>query len=67
MWKYMDKKKCNEFLLSLNLIDDKNLTDIEKLNKIYSISNNINNNYKIHKIKKRNGKIRIIYEPNYVL
>ena len=34
---------------------------------IYSISNNIEKNYKIYKIKKRNGKYRTIYEPNLIL
>ena len=66
MWKYITKDQINEFLLSLNLLEDK-LTDKEKLNKLYSISNNIENNYKIFKLKKRNGKFRTIYEPNYTL
>ena len=65
MWKYIGKKECNEFLLSLFLIDEK---DSKKyINKLYSISNNIDNNYRIYKIKKRNGKLRTIYEPNSTL
>ena len=59
MWKYITKDQINKFLLSLNLLEDK-LSDKEKLNKLYSISNNIENNYKVFKIKKRNGKFRII-------
>lgn len=66
MWKYITKSQTLEFLLSLNLIED-NLNDKEKLIKLYSISNNIENNYKIFKIKKKNGKYRTIYEPNYTL
>lgn len=62
MWKYLSKENETEFLLSLNLINGNNEKQI--LNKIYTISNNIENNYKIHKIKKRNGKIRTIYEPS---
>ncbi len=65
MWKYIDKNQCNEFLLSLSLIDEKDKN--KYLNKLYAISNNIENNYKIHKVKKRNGKIRTIYEPNATL
>ena len=54
MWKYIGKEECNEFLLSLKLF---NCKDKKKyLNTIYSISNNIENNYKIYKIKKKNGK-----------
>ncbi len=66
MWKYITKKDCTEFLLSLNLIDNK-LSDKEKVKLLYSISNNIENNYKIHKIKKHNGKFRTIHEPSYLL
>ena len=65
MWKYIGTKECNEFLLSLNLINWKN--DKKYIKTIYSISNNIEKNYKIYKIKKRNGKYRTIYEPNLIL
>ena len=65
MWKYIGTKECNEFLLSLNLINCKD--DKKYIKTIYSISNNIEKNYKIYKIKKRNGKYRTIYEPNTIL
>lgn len=61
MWKYLSKDQEREFLLSLHLINGDNEQDI--INKLYTISNNIEKNYIIHKIKKRNGKIRTIYEP----
>lgn len=65
MCKYIGTKECNDFLLSLNLI---NCKDKDKYIKtIYSISNNIEKNYKVYKIKKRNGKYRTIYEPNSIL
>ena len=65
MWKYIGTKECNEFLLSLNLFNCKDKKKYIKT--IYSISNNIEKNYKIYKIKKRNGKYRTIYEPNSIL
>ena len=65
MWKYIGTKECNEFLLSLNLINCKN--EKKYIKTIYSISNNIEKNYKIYKIKKCNGKYRTIYEPNLIL
>lgn len=65
MWKYIGTKECNEFLLSLNLINCKD--EKKYIKTIYSISNNIEKNYKIYKIKKRNGKYRTIYEPNLIL
>jgi len=34
---------------------------------LYSLSNNIERNYKVYKIKKNNGGFRIIYEPNSLL
>lgn len=50
MWKYIGTKECDEFLLSLNLFDFKNKDMYIKT--IYSITNNIESNYKIYKIKK---------------
>ncbi|MGN1342075.1 MAG: reverse transcriptase family protein [Bacilli bacterium] len=65
MWKYIGKEECNEFLLSLKLF---NCQDKKKyLDTLYSVSNNVENNYKIYKIKKKNGKYRTIYEPNALL
>lgn len=49
-------------LLSLNLIEGQ--TDKEKLRKLYSISNNIENNYHTFKIRKRSGGYREINEPS---
>lgn len=65
MWKYTGTKECNEFLLSLNLLCCKN--EKKYIKTIYSISNDIEKNYKIYKIKKRNGKTRTIYEPAPIL
>lgn len=54
-----------DFLLSLNLFDCKDSK--EYIKKLYSISNRVENNYRVYKIKKRNGKYRTIYEPNGIL
>ena len=59
------KEQSKQFLLSLNLINSNN--EKEVLNKLYSISNRIENNYKVYKIKKHNGKYRTIYSPNPLL
>ena len=56
------KEQSKEFLLSLNLINSK-----DELKKLYSISNRIESNYKVYKIKKHNGKYRTIYSPNPLL
>lgn len=58
MWKYITKEQTEEFLLSLNLIDSK-LSDKEKIKMLYSISNNIENNYKIFKIIKRKKSLAL--------
>ena len=65
MWKYADKKICNDFLLSLNLIDNKK--DNEIIKEIYAISNKIENNYNIFRITKHSDGYRTIYESNSVL
>lgn len=49
MWKYIGTKECNEFLLSLHLIHCKDEKKTLKI--LYSISNHIEKNYKIYKIK----------------
>ena len=65
MWKYIGTKECNDFLLSLNLINCKDKKKYIKT--LYSLSNNIEKNYKKYKIKKRTGGYRIIYQPNDIL
>ena len=65
MWKYIDKNMINEFLLSLFSFEEKDCKKNLKL--LYSISNDKEKNYRVFKIKKRNGKTRTIYEPNYML
>ncbi len=59
------KEQSKEFLLSLNLINSTN--DKEVLTKLYSITNKIENNYRVYKIKKHNGNYRTIYSPNPLL
>ena len=66
MWQ-ISKEKSIEFLLSLQLITDDNLTNKEILKKLYTISNHVESHYKVFKISKRNGKYRTIYEPDYTL
>ena len=55
-----------EFLLSLFSFKNK-LSDNLKIKKLYEISNNVEKHYKICSIKKRNGKKRTIYMPDYYL
>ena len=65
MWKYITVKQSNEYLLSLQLIDNKKPN--EYIKELYSISNNIINNYKLFKIKKRSGLYRTLYVPSSTL
>lgn len=65
MWKYTGTKQCNDFLLSLQLINSK---DPQKyIRTLYSISNKVEANYQIYHLKKSNGKTRTIYAPNKTL
>ena len=65
MWKYTNTKECNEFLLSLNLWNCKE--EKKYIKTLYSLSNQIEKNYRIKKIKKKNGKTRTLYEPTPLL
>lgn len=60
------KDELKNILLSLNLIN-KDIEDSKKINILYAISNRIERNYKVYKIKKRNGNYRTIYSPNPLL
>lgn len=60
------KEQSNEFLLSLNLID-KDIPDSKKIKILYAISNRIESNYNVYKIKKHNGSYRTIYAPKPLL
>ncbi len=65
MWKYANTKERNDYLLSLDLL---NCHDEKKYIKtLYSISNQIEKNYRVFKMKKKNGKTRTIYAPNPLL
>lgn len=67
MWEHLTKRQINEFILSLNLINEDNSTDKKKLKYLYIISNNVEKHYKVFKIAKRSGGYRTIYEPDYIL
>lgn len=65
MWKYTGVKESNEFLLSLHLLNCKD--NKRYIRTLYSISNNVQANYRVYKIKKKNGSSRTIREPNPLL
>lgn len=65
MWKYTGIKECNEYLLSLFLFDCKD--EKKYIKTLYTLSNSTINEYRMFKIKKRNGKLRTIYEPSPLL
>ena len=66
MLNILTKEECNKFLLSLSLLNY-NISDNAKLKIIYSISNRVESNYQIFKIKKYNGSYRTIYSPKTTL
>ncbi len=59
------KDELKTILLSLNLLNKNNSKSYLKT--LYSISNRIERNYKVYKIKKHNGKYRTIYSPSPLL
>ena len=66
MWKYCDINQCKEFLLSLNLISSL-CADEEKIKILYTLSNTADKHYTHKVIKKRNGKKRDLYVPDFLL
>ena len=65
MWYYLTDELYNQFLLSFNLLKNNDIKKVKKI--IYYLVNNINNNYISFEIPKRNGKMRCIHEPSYLL
>ncbi len=66
MLNILTKEECNKFLLSLSLLNY-NMSDNAKLKTIYAISNRVESNYQLFKIKKYNGSYRTIYSPKPIL
>lgn len=67
IWKYLTKEHCQEFLLSLCLLDGTDLTPEQQLVCLYSVSNHIEAHYQVHQIPKRDGTKRTIHEPDPLL
>lgn len=65
MWKYTGVNECNEFLLSLDLLNCKDKRKYIKI--LYTLANSQEKNYREFKIKKRSGAWRTIYEPSKIL
>lgn len=64
MYKYTTKDHIRDYLLSLDLFEDKSMSDKKKMRLLYTISNDIENNYTTHRIPKRRGGYRTIFEPS---
>ena len=62
MWKYLDKEKLKEFVLSFDLVSG-NKDDEEKLKLLYTISNHPENFYHKKEILKKNGGKRQLLVP----
>lgn len=66
MWKYLTKEQLKEFILSLDLIKG-NYSDKEKLNILYTISNNSEKFYTTKYINKKDGTKRELLVPKPIL
>lgn len=66
MWKYLTKENLKEFILSLNLIIGE-FNDKEKLNILYTISNNSEKFYTTKYINKKDGTKRELLIPKPIL
>ena len=67
IWKYCDKNHSREFLLSLNLTGNLNLTKEKQLSLLYGLSNHTEEHYQKIQIPKRNGAWRTLYIPDSLL
>lgn len=63
MSKYVTKDKVIKQIVDFHLVEGK-MSDAKKVKLLYALSNNIENNYKEIHIRKKNGDVRILYEPS---
>lgn len=66
MWEYFTKENHEEYILSLNLIDEDWSKD-KIIRCLYSLSNHSERHYKKLEIKKHDGSSREILSPDYIL
>lgn len=66
MWDSITKEQVKEFIMSLNLLEDK-YSEKEKLNILYSIANHPEKYYTTTNIKKKDGTKREILIPKPIL
>lgn len=62
----LTQEEINKSLLSLHLLKE-NIPEKQQLKILYTISNRIEKNYKVYKIKKKKGGYRRIYSPSPIL
>lgn len=67
LWKYCTAAQCRELLLSMELLDRRIWTDEKYLACLYALSNHPEEHYRPVRIAKRDGSVRQLYEPDYLL
>ncbi|MTD42280.1 RNA-directed DNA polymerase [Erwinia sp. CPCC 100877] len=67
LWKYCTPAKNREFLLSLQLLGQTELSDAQQISCLYSLSNHLEAHYRTYFLIKRNGSKRKISAPDLLL
>lgn len=67
LWKYCTASQCQELLLSLELLDRQRWPEDKYLACLYALSNHPEEHYRSVRIAKRDGSVRQLYEPDYLL
>lgn len=67
LWKYCDIQQCQDFLLSLGLIDGEGMARGDRLKCLYAVSRHTETHYRKTYRKKADGSLRPLLEPDYLL
>ncbi len=67
LWKYCSSEQCKDMLLSMELLDRTVWPDDKYLACLYSFANHTDEHYRSTKVRKRDGSMRQLYEPDPLL
>jgi RNA-directed DNA polymerase len=67
LWKYSTPEKKREFLLSLRLLGQSELNEMQQINCLYRLSNHLEAHYRTYFLTKQDGAKRKILAPDLLL
>lgn len=67
IWKYLNEEELKDFIISLRLLDQLNLTKEKELACLYGVSNHVERHYQPLILEKQDGSARRLLAPDFLL